>query len=581
MTFLVTKPINAEENPEPFFYIDILVPSSCCISVSSFSSSIISKYLPKIGIGIDTFDSGWAQIIPRTWGYPGPYPIPPYDDGGYDVLFVGWSWRLDWDPTGLFDSPSITPYGDNFYQYSNQEMDWAISNYTNSYVLADRINWCKQIQAILYEDLPQITLVYPLELYPIQNDFDTSSWNGLLWASTSQPMENWSIADQSEFCYATPADFVDFHPYFWESVYDRQWLHQIYNGLVERNPLAPFYNGYGPRIATSITTDDYLTYNISINPNTKWADGQVLNASDVEYSYKLLITPEFNCPEYSYWTQYIDNSSVKIISEFEMSITFLKKWIFQENNLALALVPKHIWESIPYTNQDAQAINWAMNNPSMLIGAGPYYLYNYNSTNDIIHLKRNDYFDDWSGVIPKFSDIYFKFYSSKEMALSDLSAGTVDMIDGQFLTHKKEIPEGANYVLVDDPGTSEIAINNEHPYIGTGESCPISSPLSGKYIRKAMNHIIPRDLIISEFPLDKYFKHGITACPSVAIGFDSSLEPYEYNPTLAKEYMELAGFVYPTETNTVISIGIGFTTTLSIIALVGSCIVFITRIKRK
>jgi hypothetical protein len=42
-------------------------------------------------------------------------------------------------------------------------------------------------------------------------------------------MENWSITGQTEFHYATPADFEDFHIYKYESVYDAQWLSQIYD----------------------------------------------------------------------------------------------------------------------------------------------------------------------------------------------------------------------------------------------------------------------------------------------------------------------------------------------------------------
>ncbi|NHJ84696.1 MAG: hypothetical protein FK734_04495 [Asgard group archaeon] len=583
LSLFASNYIKAEENPEPFFYIDILTPSSGTITFNSYASQVIAEYLPRIGIGIDMFEStGWSQIIPRTWDYPGPYPIPPYDDGGYDLFFIGWSWDLDWDPIGLFDTPSITPNGDNFYQYSNPVMDWALSNYTNSYVLEDRLHWCKQIQAILYEDLPQITTFYSTELIPVCSSFDTTSWNGVLWLLESQPMENWSIPTQTEFRYACPADFEDFHPYFCESVFDRNWLHQIFNGLVERNALQPYYNSYSPRLATSIESNDGLTYNISINPNAKWADGHVLNASDVKYSYDLMINPEFENPVYYYWTQYIDNSSVKIISEYEVSITFLTKWVFQENNLALDLVPKHIWESIPVANQKDQAADWAMNNSSLLLGAGPYYLFEYDNINEIIHLKRNDYFADWSGIIPKFSDIYFKFYSDKVSALNALTIGDIDMIDAQFVVRLDEIPAGFEYVLIDDSGTQEIAINNLHPYIGTGESCPISSPESGKYIRKAISHIIPREVIIEESPIYwSIMKPGITPCPSVAIGFDKTLEPYEYNMTLAKEYMEKAGFSYPTIIGFSDTIGEGFAVALGIIALAGSCIILISRIKKK
>jgi len=176
-------------NPGPFFAISILAPNTN--PARNQMAVFMVEQLPKIGIAIDVFDhTGWSQISPRTWGYPGPYPIPTYSEGGYDILFVGWSWGLDFDPTGLFDSPSITPVGDNFYQYNSQEMDWAIGNYTSSFVTADRIEYAKDIQALLYEDLPQITIIYPQSLYPMDVNFSQTSWDGLLWANNYQPMEN-------------------------------------------------------------------------------------------------------------------------------------------------------------------------------------------------------------------------------------------------------------------------------------------------------------------------------------------------------------------------------------------------------
>ncbi|MBN1328439.1 MAG: hypothetical protein JXA54_03090, partial [Candidatus Heimdallarchaeota archaeon] len=97
-------------NPIPFFSVSILAPNTN--AARNRWSALMVEQLPKIGIGIDVFDStGWAQITPRTWSHPGPYPIPTYAEGGYDILFVGWSWGLDWDPTGLYDTPSITPFG--------------------------------------------------------------------------------------------------------------------------------------------------------------------------------------------------------------------------------------------------------------------------------------------------------------------------------------------------------------------------------------------------------------------------------------------------------------------------------------
>jgi len=525
-------------NPIPFFTISILAPNTN--AARNQWATFMVEQLPRIGIGIDVFDhTGWAQIAPRAWDYPGPYPIPSYDEGGYDLLFIGQSAGLDWDPTGLYGSPSITPNGDNFYQYSNPEMDWAISNYTSSFVLEDRIEYCEEIQALLYEDLPQTTIIYPVSLYPHATDFE--GWDGLLWASSYQNMENWSVGAQAEFHYATPADFVDFHPYTYESVYDAQWLSQIYDGLIERDPL--YNRGYSPKIASSIISVDGLTYNIELASGVKWADGIPLNTSDVEFSYNLMIDPNFGNPSLAYWQLYLNDSSINVVSPTEMEITFLREYVFQDGNLALNIIPKHIWDSINESAMEAQAITWATSDPNKLMGSGPYYLEEYDSTSGVIHLTVNPYYDDWTGITPNFDDIYFEFYSNKEGALSALAAGDFDMVDAQFSPQIDEIPDGVTYTLVESPESQEIAFNCFHPYIGTGESCPFSSPESGKNIRKAISSMIPRTTIVEEI-MNGLAVEGSTGCPNVAIGYDESLGFYPYGIDKAWQYMEAAGFVY-------------------------------------
>ncbi|MBD3189469.1 MAG: hypothetical protein GF308_02445, partial [Candidatus Heimdallarchaeota archaeon] len=218
-------------NPDPFFDISLLAPNTN--PARNQWATLMTEQLPKIGIGIDTFDhTGWAQISPRTWSHPGPYPIPTYAEGGFDILFVGWSWGLDWDPTGLFDCESWTPDGDNFYQYCSEDFDAALSSYSQAFLVADRITYAEQMQQILYDDLPALCIIYPRSLYPMAEG--VSGMDGLLWASVYQPMEQWSVEGETELHYATPADFVDFHILLYESVYDAQWLRQIYNGLLER-----------------------------------------------------------------------------------------------------------------------------------------------------------------------------------------------------------------------------------------------------------------------------------------------------------------------------------------------------------
>ena len=409
--------------------------------------------------------------------------------------------------------------------------------------------------------------------------FDQNSWDGILWHSAYQDMTNWTIPGQTEFHYGCPSDFEDFHPMKTESVYDAQWTRQIYGGLVERTTEVPYNRSYGPYACSSFNSTDGITYDVQINPNLKFADGHVCNASDVEYSYDLLINPDFGHHDYDFYSKYLTNESVVINSEFEVTITFNQSFVFQDQLLAIDILPKHIWESIAPGAHETQAVIWAGNNTldSNLMGVGPYYLEDYDGTNNTIHLKRNEYFDDWSGITPNFDDIYFEYWN-KEAVLAALAAGDIDMVDIHFSSDISEVPAGVKYEAVATPGSQEMAFNCMHPIIGTGELCPISSPESGKHIRKAISYLIPRRRIIEEIVSGLGFP-GITPWPNGTIGFDDSLEPLEYSIGLALHHMELAGydtsiFFIGTSTN----ISLGLITIIGILTLVGGSFLIIRKL---
>ena len=558
-------------NPGPFFSIGILAPNTN--PARNQWATLMVEQLPKIGIAVETFDhTGWAQISPRTWGHPGPYPIPTYAEGGYDILFVGNGWGLDFDPTGVFTTDGITPAGDNFYQYSNTAMDNAVGNYSQAFVFADRMEYAKEIQELLLEDQPSIALVYETSLFPHVETLE--GWDPLLWASEYQPMENWNIPGETEFHYASPADFEDFHPWLYESVYDAEWLSQIFNPLIQRDPENNY--AWGPRIATDFSSSDGLTYTINIDPDAKWSDGTQITTSDIIYNYQLGVTPSLGHTTYSFNTLYWNNDSITEISDTEFTITFLQTYVFQDSNLAVNLLPEHIWGAIDPADHGAQAVSWAKDNPENFVGSGPYYLYDYDPTNQVIHLKANEYFDDWFGSAPNFDDVFFEFYGSKEGALAALAAGSIDMMDYNFKAMISEMDiAGATYTLVDDPGNQEMAINMEHPYLGTGELCPVVGAESAKHIRKAISHMIPREIICDEI-LEGLGVPGVTHWPKASVGFDEDLEYYEYSIDLALQHMKDAGFDV-TLTNTG---DIGLVVVMSILALSGAIqVVFMKRRK--
>ncbi len=316
--------------------------------------------------------------------------------------------------------------------------------------------------------------------------------------------------------------------------------------MVERTQEAPYIYTFSPYGCSSFTSVDGITYQVQLDPNLKFADGVNCTAYDVKYSYDLVINPDFGHPNQAIYSRYIDENTITINNETDLSIVFKQSYIFQESNLAIDIVPKHIWSDVFPSNHENQAKTWSLNDTddSLIFGIGPYYLEDYNELTKVIHLKANPYWTDWGNhTSQKFQDIYFE-YLTKTAALTAINSGTIDMMDSHYIVRLDEIPVTVDFTLVNSPNSHELVFNCHHPILGTGLQTPKGKE-GAKYIRKAINHMIPRQTFVAEI-LNGLGVPGITPYP-IAFGFDDELEPYVYSIDIARECMYQAGF-YSTET---------------------------------
>ena len=145
-------------------------------------AALLVQNLPLIGIGVTQhLSTDWATIIPRTFGSD----VPPgsFDDGGYDLFFVGYGWDLDVDPFGLYESTSLRPNGGNFYNFENAEYDALIPTYTQELDLDKRIDAFKLVQEFYYEWEIVAPIIYPQEHWAYAEDLQ--GYDSILLSTTS------------------------------------------------------------------------------------------------------------------------------------------------------------------------------------------------------------------------------------------------------------------------------------------------------------------------------------------------------------------------------------------------------------
>ncbi len=510
-------------------------------------SLLMENQLPKIGIGIDFHEStGWGNIAPRTWSYPlidFDY-VPTYAEGGYDILFVGWSWGIDWDPTGLFESSALVPYGDNFYQYVNPAYDAKLTQYLTELDQATQIGYAKEMQAMLYNDLPAIVLIYPKSLFGFKEGL--TDIDGLLLGAGVARYEFWDDPDDHIIKYAVPADLKEWNVFVQESFYDAQWMQGVYGALYQREQIT---NVYEPQLAADfpVYSSDGKNLTVDIAAGATFSNGDPVLAEDFAYTIQLHMTPAVGSSSYSYFNTWFEtNSSVYAVDADTVQFNMTDVNAFSLGTISFGIIDKStveplisthgysIFNEVPLTGNVGDGL---------VMSSGPFMVDTFDSVNSIVKLVPNPEYANLAAYdAPLLDEWYITFISGKDTAVAELVAGNVDIVDAQYYPVVADFtPAGVEGVLVSDPSHQEMAINLKHPVLGTGELTPEGTAAAALAVRKAISHAVPRDVIVDQI-LEGLGAPGVTSCPIVSVSFDETLEPFAYDLDLAIEYMEDAGY---------------------------------------
>ena len=532
----------------PVFEISLLSPATS--PSRNQWAFLMEEELPKIGIGIDIHDqSGWSDIYSRTWYYPvgeqGYHDyIPTYDEGGFDVLFVGWAWGLDWLPSELFHGAEIPPNGSNLYQYSNPDCDILLEDYMSELNPQMRKFIVQEVQQILYDDLPSIPIINPGCIFGIKDSL--TNIDAVLLSVGKHRAEYWDDSDDHIINYASPVEFYDPHIFSLESYYDSLWMQSVYGGLFQR---AHDFHFYDPVVALDYTvSSDSLQFNVTINSIAKFSNGNTVLAEDVKYTYDLHFNPEIYSSNRGLLEKYlINNDSVVILDPQNIQFNFNQSNFLAFEVMSCGIIEKSTVEPListyGYGIFNEYPLTGDVGN-ALVTSCGPFKLSSFSLDNNLVKLVPNLYYHRKR---PYVSEIAFKFIEGKDTAISELKDGNVDIVDSNYLPMLKDYEGvlGIQPLIVPSFENKEIAINLKHPILGTGELTPVGTAEAANNIRKAISHIVPRQMIIDEI-LEGVGSPAVTPMPKGCIGFDDSLNPYEYNLELARMYMEQAGYVFTT-----------------------------------
>ena len=190
----------------------------------------------------------------------------------------------------------------------------------------------------------------------------------------------------------------------------------IYDSLLKFSQDEPF-TGYG-LIASSIkVADDFSSVSFKINSNARFHDGVSIKASDVKFSFELLI--EKGSPLYrSYY------AGVKeVVIDNPLQVTF---YFSEKNNRELPLIigqvpifPKHFWQDKDFSKTDL----------TIPLGSGAYKIKSFKAGKRITYQRVSDY---WAKDLPvnkgfyNFDYMIFDYYRDDSVAFEAFKSGAFD-----------------------------------------------------------------------------------------------------------------------------------------------------------
>ena len=561
------------QSQETLFKITLIVPGAN--PSRKAWAEVVENSLDAVGIDARRVELPFSPTVYDRVLDPNASTVGlTYDEGGYDALFVGYAMNIPPEPFPLYHS-SQTPPGQNYYLWENSENDRLTKLIKETVDPNTRLGYVKEWQQLAYAEQPSATIMYTQEVVA----YDPTALEGAPFQAYHFPVwpatEKWELKDPAQttivLAQTGEAPGEGLNPWITTSYYDMTVWGAIFDGLAEWNDTIG--KEIGPALAESWSVaSDQKTWTVNLRQGVKWHDGVEFTAADVKFTYDSAMADELASQLGAFVKQVIGSpDNVKIVDDYTVRFDLPEPYAyFVESILTRTgygmMLPKHVLEDVPLSEWASHPFNTASGSYAVDTGTGTYTAYGPIGTGPYIYsahdattlsnvMTKNDNY--WNKAALESAGTFgIQVYYVQQLldstpAIAALKSGSVDILDSQY--HLESMlssldPAWGQYVSYDAFGVQELGFNMKNPIFGTGVDTPLGkldpsrAAEAARYVRQAISHLIPREQIISEIT-DGYGTLGITtAITRVTAGFDTSLQPYSYDPELAKSLLAAAGY---------------------------------------
>lgn len=297
-----------------------------------------------------------------------------------------------------------------------------------------------------------------------------------------------------------------------------------------------------PRLAESITlAEDGLTWTIKLREDAVWHDGEPIVADDVYFVINTICSGQTNPPsrlgEYStivgcdeFVAGEVDNTTgLSVVDDHTVQIVTEKPNAALVYSLAgMHPVPAHFWQDVPLANL-IEHPRW-LDNP---IGSGPFKLVNYTSAQSIEYEAFEDYY-----LGRPYLDRVIVRLAPYDSALAGLESGEVDLVNYMDALDAERLANN-DAITIDSTAETRTWGLFFHWYQEELRDPLIRKALTIAVDREAYNQVVLGGR--GNTQVRSWYTPGTwPANPEIPAD--------EYNPELARQLLEEAGFDFDNTT---------------------------------
>lgn len=351
--------------------------------------------------------------------------------------------------------------------------------------------------------------------------------------ATSEPSTSEEPAGDvnAEVVVGLAGDTLSMDPYVYNETISNAVLHHMYESLILTGRDMDLLPGLAESWELS---DDLMTWTFKLREGVKFHNGNDFTAEDVIFSFDRAKEP-FS----KYGNVFATVASYEMPDDYTVIIhSSTPDVIFLTKIKDLTIMDKETF--------DGQGEDYVALNPN---GTGKYRLEEHVKEDRIVFVRNEEY---W-GEKPQVTKVTYKPIINAATRTANIMTNAVDLIvdvpvrDVEILKTNQEIkiiqqPSLRNIYLNMEGWTDNPSPDSENPIISPDGS----NPFQKLEVRQAMYHAINTQEI-SDKVMNGFSEPAATYCPENYVGYNPDIKVPEYNPDLANELLDQAG--YPVQTS--------------------------------